>query len=79
MFLSESWAHEVEVRREFQRYDNVSGRLLWLASSDLLLVHRLADGMGSAEPCRNLLAASPCIVSGCVPFRHGHRLPRQLG
>lgn len=38
-----------------------------------------SDSVGSAEPCRNLLAASPCIVSGCVPFRHGHWLPRQLG
>jgi quercetin dioxygenase-like cupin family protein len=24
------------------------------------------------------MAASPCVVSGCVPFRPGHRLPRQL-
>jgi hypothetical protein len=59
-------------------YDTASGSLLYLASSDLLLVHSLADYVGSAEPHRNLLASSPCAVSGCVPFRHGHRLPRQL-
>jgi hypothetical protein len=23
-------------------------------------------------------AASPCVVNGYMPFRHGHRLPRQL-
>jgi hypothetical protein len=33
---------------------------------------------GSAEPHRDLMAPSPRVVSGCVPFRHGHRLPRQL-
>jgi hypothetical protein len=59
-------------------YDKARGRLLYLASSDLLLVHSLADNVGSAEPNRNLLASSPCAVSGGVLFRDGHRLPRQL-
>src|SRR5208337_256605 len=69
---------ESRPERKFQRYDKASGSLLSLASIDLLLVHRLADSVGSAEPHRNLLAPSPCIVSGCVPFRHGHWLPREL-
>jgi len=47
-------------------------------ASMCLLVRSLADHVGSAEPHRNLLASSPCAVSGCVHFRHGHRLPRQL-
>jgi hypothetical protein len=57
--------------------DKASGSLLQLASSDLLLVHSLDHGMGSAEPHRTLLEPSSRVGS-CVPFRHGHRLPRQL-
>jgi hypothetical protein len=59
-------------------YDKASGSLLYLTSSDLPLVHSLADYVGSAEPNRNLLASSPYAVSGGVLFRDGHRLPRQL-
>lgn len=47
-------------------YDKASGSLLCLASSDLLLVHRLADYGGSAEPHRNLLASSSSAVSSGV-------------
>lgn len=59
-------------------YDKARGRLLQLTSSDLLLVCGVADGVGSSKPHRNLLAPSPCAVGGCVPFRHGNRLPSQL-
>ena len=61
-----------------QGYDKASKSLLQLASSDLLLVHRLVRGVGSSKPYRNLLASSPCVVRGYVPFRDGHWLPRQL-
>jgi hypothetical protein len=43
-----------------------------------VLVRGLADGVGSAEPRRDLLASSPCVVRGCVPFCHGRRLHCQL-
>jgi hypothetical protein len=59
--------------------DQASGSVLYLSSSVVLLVDCLADSVGSAEPHWNLLASSPCIVRGCVLFRHGHRMPRQLG
>ena len=59
-------------------YDKAGGSLLYLASSDLLLVHSLADCVGSVEPRRNLLASFPCAVSGGVLIRDGDRLRRQL-
>src|SRR5260370_12769821 len=49
-----------------------------IASIDLVLVHGLADSVGRDEPHRNLLASSPCVVSGWLPSRYGHRLPREL-
>ena len=55
-----------------------SETLLQFASIDLLLVHCLAGGVGSAKRFGNLLASSPCVVRGNVPFRNGRRLPRQL-
>jgi hypothetical protein len=51
---------------------------LQLTSSDLLLVHRLGHSVGSTEPHWNLLASSPWVASGHVPFRHGCRLSCQL-
>ncbi len=44
----------------------------------MLLVNSFADGVGRAAASRNLLVSSPCVVSGDVPFRHGHWLPRKL-
>jgi hypothetical protein len=61
---------------EVKKYDWSSVEVL--ASGDVLLVRSLADHVGSAEPHRNPLASSPCLVSSGVPFRHGFRLLRQL-
>ena len=69
----------VSQRLRISSYEKASGSLLYLASSDLLLVHCLARYMGSAEPHRNLLASSPGAVSGSVLNRDGHRLLRPTG
>jgi hypothetical protein len=59
-------------------YDKASGSLLYLASSDLLLVYSLADYVGSAEFNRNLLASTPSVAPSCMPSGDGYRLLRQL-
>jgi hypothetical protein len=52
--------------------------VLYFASSDVLLVDSLTDRVGDIERPRKLLAARPRIVRGCVPYRDGHRVLRQL-
>jgi hypothetical protein len=77
---SESWTHEVEIRREIPTAVTKQGGACCSSPAAICYAtgHRLADGLGRAEPHRNLLASSPCVVSRSVPFRHGRRLPRQL-
>src|SRR5215469_7560516 len=53
------------------------GTMLQLSCHSLLLVQRVVAGMGTTKPYWNLLAPSSGDV-GCMPFRDGYRLPRQL-